>query len=93
MNDAIQTERGGWQSLDNYCNNHSPGEFLMWSVTTMDEELLAYELGFRVVNEMITDWPDLMDLIYTREMELEIAKSAVQTTTQHLSICESDFQD
>lgn len=83
MNDAIQTPKGGWMGLGNYCSVFGPkgqGLRLSTECLTMDEELLAHELGERVVNEILTHFIDgfdaLMDAIYAEYCANESARSS-----------------
>ena len=67
MNNAIQTDNGGWMDLESYCNSRHKGSGLRY-INIHDDELNVLELGVRVTNyitEYETDgWDALMDLAY-----------------------------
>lgn len=76
--DAIRTPKGGWMGLANYCGAYGPkgnGIRIASECLLMEEELLAHELGERVVNEMLAPAIDgfdaLMNAIYAEYCKRE----------------------
>lgn len=67
MSYSIQTENGGWTSLDNYCDSKPKGSGLRY-LNIGDDELNVLELGTRVTNYIAekeaTGWDALMDMAY-----------------------------
>lgn len=73
--DGYQVREGVYQRLEDFCNSQERGNGLCYTsgILTMEEELMAHELGHRVSNCVaaweIDRWDALMDAHYHEYME------------------------